>query len=371
MQSGLVRSDNNHIVFGVFPMLFFSGVILFSFSSRIVSAVAALGAVAASLLLAEPAPIFQPSNIRYRLARMRHPITSCPAGYLEFERVCFPNAFATTLGTTVNYLQQHSSEHQRVLIFPYQYMFAVAAHRDVAGGVEQSFLANGAYLSNFDIAAMERDQAPVGLFFRDAAPDELTSPTLSLPIDDVSNFTRTPTVWFWVLRHYRAEQPLAPGVVGLLRDDSRASRIAMQPYPLALTSKTYTVAERNSTIDLGAPEWPGGADFLRLRLKVGYSPLWKLRKPERLQLEITRADGSRSLRTFVVEPGVATDVWFYPWDEADLMRYFDQDQARWRGNYRSAIVGLRLVISPLDWFSQKPSAVTLEAADAVRVSLNP
>lgn len=372
MQSGLVRSDSNHIVFGIFPMVFFSGAILFSFASRVAGAAAALAAVAASLLFADPLPIFQPANIRYRLARMRHPITICPGGFREFDRVCFPSDFAGTLQTTVSYLQQHSSEHDSVLIFPYQFMFGVAARRNVAGNVEQSFLANGAYLSRFDIAGMERDHAPVGLFFRDASPGEFNSSTLSLPIDDVSNFTRTPDVWFWVFRHYRGDQSLAPGVVGLQWDDSRPSRISMQAYPLTLPSRSYPIAQPNATLDLGAPEWPGGgADFLRLRLKVHYSPLWKLRKPEMLQLEITRADGTRSLRTFVVEPNVATDVWFYPWDETDLTRYFDADDSRWRSPYRPAITGLRLVISPLDWFSQMPESISIESADAVRFSLPP
>ncbi len=370
MQSGLVRSDPNHIIFGVFPMVFFSGVILFSFTSKIASTAAALVAVVASLYLSEPAPIFHPDNIRYRLARMRHPITSCPSGYLEFQQVCFPSDFGSTLLSTISYLQEHSSEHQPVLIYPYQYMFGVAANRDVAGAVEQSFLANGTYLSKFDIDGLQHDQAPVGLFFRDASPRELTSATLSLPIDDVSNFTRTPPVWFWIFRHYRADQTLSPGEVGLLRDDARASKITEQAYPLGLAAKTYDVDQPSTTIDLGAPQWPtNGADFLRLRLKANYSPLWKLRKPEQLQLEITRADGSRSLRTFVMDPGKATDVWFYPWDESDLTRYFDADESRWRPSYRPAITGLKLVITPLDWFSQKMSSISVESADAVSVHL--
>ncbi|MFZ0795034.1 MAG: hypothetical protein WAM65_14790, partial [Candidatus Korobacteraceae bacterium] len=105
------------------------------------------------------------------------------------------------------------------------------------------------------------------------------------------------------------------------------------------------------------------------RMTVRYSPLWKLRKPERLQLEITLADGRRSVRTFVVEPNVATDVWFYPWNESDLARYFDADESRWRAGYRPAVTNLRLLITPLDGFSQKPEAVEIESADAVRLSL--
>ncbi len=374
MQSGLVRSDYNHIVAGVFPIVFFAAVILFSFASRAGSAVAALAVVAGSLMFAEPPAIFQPANIRFRLARMRNPITTCPGGYREFDHVCYPSEFAGTLATTVGYLQQHSRANDPVLIFPYQYMFGVAARRDVAGNVEQSFLANGAYLSQFHIAGLERAQAPVGLYFRDAGPTELGSFTLSLPIDDVSNFTRTPDVWFWIVRHYRGDGDPASGILALQRDDFRLSRISMQEYPLARSDapRDFPIPQPTATLDLGAPDWPtGGADFLRLRLKVKYSPLWKLRKPERLQLEITLADGSRSLRTFVVEPNVATNVWFYPWNEADLARYFDGDESRWRAAYRPAVTNLRLLITPLDWFSQKPEAVEIEAADAVRLSLGP
>ena len=76
MQSGLVRSDFPHIIAGVYPLAFFSGVILFSFRSTVGSVVAAIGAVAASLLFVHPLPEFQPASLRFRLARMVHPITS-------------------------------------------------------------------------------------------------------------------------------------------------------------------------------------------------------------------------------------------------------------------------------------------------------
>jgi hypothetical protein len=370
LQSGLVRSDYNHIVFGAFPMVFFAGAVLFSFQSRVASVVAALGAVVCSVVLSQPAPHFRPASLRFRLARTIHPISTCPGGYRELDHACYPSEFANTLGTTVGYLKQHSGEQDSVLIFPYQYMFAVAAERNVAAGVEQSFLANGPYLSQFDIAGMESAKAQAGFYFPDAGPTELTSPTLSLPIDDVSNFTRTPDIWFWIFRHYRSDGELAPGILALQWDDSRQSRISMQEYPLAVAARDFPIPEPSTTIDLGAPEWPpSGADFLRLRMTIRYSPLWKLRKPERLQLEITLADGSRSVRTFVVEPNVATDVWFYPWNEADLSRYFDGDENRWRASYRPAVTDLRLLITPLDWFSQKPESVVIESADAVRFGM--
>jgi len=371
MQSGLVRSDENHIVFGIFPMVLFTGAILFSFPSLTVSLVAAVAATFGSLVLSQPAPHFQPSSLRFRLARMYRPITECPAGFSNLQHVCYPNSFAVTLQRSIEYLDQAGSERDPVLIFPYQYLFADAAGRNVAAGVEQSFLANGLFLSQFDIAGMQQAKAPVGIYFADAAPNELRSPILSLPIDGISNFTRTPNIWFWIFRHYRADQELAPGMLGLRSDDLRPSMISLQEYPLRVASRQYPIPGSPATINLGAPTWPtAGADFLRLRMRFNYSPLWKLRKPERLQLEITLADGSRSLRTFVIEPNVISDVWFYPWNEAELARYFDSDESRWRAAARPAVTDLRLFITPMDWFSQKPESVEFESADAVRVSLN-
>ncbi len=150
------------------------------------------------------------------------------------------------------------------------------------------------------------------------------------------------------------------------KDEARAAKISTQEFPLSLPAKTYPLQDSVATIDLGAPQWPaGGADFLRLRLKIHYSPLWKLRKPERLQLEITRADGSRAVRTFVVEPNVSSEIWFYPWKETDLSRYFDSDESRWRNSPRPAITNLRLLVTPFDWFSQQAGSVDIQAADAV------
>jgi len=362
MQTGLVRSDHQHVVFAVYPMMFLSGAVLFSFRSRPVSAIAALVAVTCSVLFGQPASVFQPASFHYRLAQMRHPLTECPSGFREFSRVCYPAAFTEMLGAGVGYLQQHSAEHDSVVTFPYQYIFGIASGRNVAGGVLQSFLAAGPYLSQFDIAGYQHSAAPAGLYFPDG--------DLSIAIDEVPNFTRTPDVWFWLDRHYRSDQELSTGMSGLLKDDSRAARISLQPTPLTVVPQEYPIHERSSVVDLGNPLWPvDGADFLRLHLTARYGPLWKLRKPERLQLEITRADGSRDVQSFVVEPNVSSEVWFYPWNQADLGHYFAGDETRWRAGTRPAITHLRLLVTPLDWVSQRPDSIMIESADAVRMSM--
>ncbi|HKD86154.1 MAG TPA: hypothetical protein VKB58_15475 [Terriglobales bacterium] len=370
MQSGLVRSDYNHIVFGVYPMVLFVGVVVFSFRSRLMSAATAVTAIVCSFFFSEPAPQFRPSSLRFRLARIIQPIAICPGGYRDIDHACYPAQFAGTLQAAVGYLQKHSAERDSVLIFPYQYMYGVAAQRNVAAGVEQSFLANGKYLSEFDIAGMQQARAQVGLYFPDQTADGPANPNLSLQIDGISNFTRTPSIWFWMFRHYSSDLEIAPGIVPLLRDESRDARISMEEYPLSLPADRYAISTSSQVIGLGAPLWPAnGADFLRLRMRVNYSPLWKLRKPERLGLEITLADGTRTLRTLVAEPNVMSEIWIYPWREADLSRYFDSDERRWRVSPRPAVTDLRLVVSPFDWFSQKPESITLQSADAVRLSL--
>ena len=145
--------------------------------------------------------------------------------------------------------------------------------------------------------------------------------------------------------------------------------MSMQPQPLGVASQSHPIRERSAKLDLGLTYWPRGADFLRLRMTVHYDPLWKLRKPERLQLEITRADGSYDLKTFVVEPNVSSEVWFYPWNDTELAHYFDADEMQWRTTPRSAITQLRLLVTPMDWVSQPPDSITIESADAVTVSM--
>ncbi len=51
---------------------------------------------------------------------------------------------------------------------------------------------------------------------------------------------------------------------------------------------------------------------------------------------------------------MSSEVWFYPWNQADLADYFAADESRWRSGPRPAITHLRLLVTPLDWVSAKP-----------------
>ena len=377
MQSGLVRADTGHIVSACFVMVFLAGTILFSFVSPNVSMAAVMVALLCSVFFGEAA--FRPSSLTRLYAQLRDPLTACPSGFTEFDRACYTPAFSGMLQSAADYLHQHSGANDSVVVFPYQTMFGIASRRNVAGGLMQPYTASGAELAQLEIAGLQRAPAPTGLYLPDPDLSHWSNSEianwrnldLSLPVDGVANFTRTPEVWFWLLHHYRSEQQLSPGVFGLVRDESRVSRISTQSQPLGLPTQTYPITDRSSAVDLGVPNWPSNADFLRLRLTVRYGVLWKLRKPERMQVEITRADGSQTLQWFVLPPNVSTEVWLYPWSAPDLVHYFDADEGHWRPSPHSAITGLRFIATPLDWVSQTPDAITLESSDAVRISLGP
>jgi hypothetical protein len=377
MQSALVRSDVGHVIIGEFAMIFFASVILFSFRDRF-SAIGVFVAIACSMLFSHP--VFRPSSVIRLYSQLREPMTECPPGYGEFDRACYLEPLTPPMLTAAaNFLSQHSGPNDSIFVFPYQTMFGLAARRNVAGGLMQAYTASGPELSRIEISGLEGKSIPAALYLPDddyshmseAGVARWSRNYLSVPVDGISNFTRIPEVWFWMVRRYHTAEQLTPGVVGLQRDDSRVNRIAMQAQSLGLPARSYPIDERSSVTALGAPSWPQGFDFIRLRIKVHYPFWWKLRKPERLQLEITRANGTRDIQWFMAQPNVSTEVWFYPWSGPDLARYFSADESQWRLSSRPAITNLRVLATPLDWVSQQPESIDIESADAVWLAMPP
>jgi len=370
LQSGLVRSDEGHIALAAFALIFFSGTLLFSFDSRAASALGVALAVVCSVALAGPAMAFRPSATFHRYGEILHPSTECPANFRPFDGACWPSDFASTLEAASRHIRQNSSAGDSIFVFPYQNLFGIASQRNVAGGVLQSFLASGTYLSQLDLQGLRGVSPPLGLYMPDERPQFDASWFASLPIDGVSNFTRSPEVWLWTFQHYVADAGISPDVLALRKDDSRAASISVEAQPLRGAARSLTVHKRSTTFDLGEPGWPDdGADFLRLRMTVHYSWWWRLRKPERLQLELARSDGSRELRSFLLPPNVESEVWIYPWPESGLANFFGQDEKRWRPEARPAITHLRLWATPLDWVSVRPDAIEVHAVETVRVHL--
>jgi hypothetical protein len=384
LQSALVRSDSWHVDNGDFAMVLLAGTILFSVRRARMSFAAVLLAIACSILSSHRA--FGLGTVIRLVQQLRRPPGLCPDGFREFDHGCFAPEFTAMLQSTTSYLDHKSGPQEHIVVFPYQTMFGIASRRSVAGGLMQAYTATGPYLSQLEIGGLESAPAPAGLYatdlkwgFRDGHAGlsetdmvRCRNLALSAPIDGTYNFTRTPEAWFWMLRHYQAEgRALSDGIFGLLRDDSRAARISMQAQTLGLAAQVFPIRERKSVVDLGSPVWPAGADFLRLRLTLRYGFWWKLRKPENMQVEITRADGSTELRSFIAQPNVSSEIWLYPWDQPDLANYLDADETHWRTTPQPAITRLRIVLTPWDWVSVAPSAIELEAADSVRIDMRP
>lgn len=360
MQSGLVRSDMEHIAIAIFPMVFFVGTLVFACDSPAVSTILVLAAIAASWFLGGPNLLFSPRDIASRYSRAWRPLSECPIGMSEFSGACFSSSFAELLRATASYLRQQTEPQQPILVFPYQTLFGIAANREVAGGLMQTYLASGSYLSQVELRGLERSSPLAGLF--------LPPGDLSDPIDGVSNFTRSPDVWFWIAEHYQEDREIAPGVFGLVRIKDRPTRFDMVAQPIGPPRVNYRIHKRSVLLDIGPISWPAdGADFLRLRLTIRYGVCLRLRKPQRLQLEITRSDGSHELRSFVVRPNVPSAVWIFPWDEDGLAAYFRGTEAQWRSDPRPSVSYLRLWVSPLDWVSCVPESLDIEAVEAVRL----
>jgi len=336
MQSGLVRPDWEHIVVATYAALFFTGVVLFSFSSRIAYVFMGLFAVASFIFSGPgPGPLIQwVVRVRHNYRQVTQPMTECPPLFHEFDRACFVEGRTRILKKAAGYVQARTAPNDSMAIFSYQTIFAVASQRNAAGGVMESYLASGKYLSQVDIAGLDRANAPAGLYLLDNQ--------YAGAVDNISSFTRSPQVWLWTFQHYRSEGEVTSGIFGLRRDDSRPSRITMDAQPLNIPSRTYPVRGRNAHVDLGSLAWPvSGADFLRLRLTVHYSAWWKLRKPALLMLEIEHPDAIYETKAFLIEPNVSSEVWLYPGDETELVQYFSADESQWRMGPRSSITSLQ------------------------------
>jgi hypothetical protein len=176
-------------------------------------------------------------------------------------------------------------------------------------------------------------------------------------------------VWFYLLRHYRGDASLMPAMVGLVRDDSREGQVTLSGDSIVEAPAAVAITARKTEVSLGEIHWPAtGADLLKVRLKVNYPLWWRLRKPSKLSLKISFADGSEKAVNFVVQPNQTSDIWIYLWDDTEMGRYFLADQSKWESESHPAISGLKLLIAPFDWISVVPDGVAIERVEAVRLA---
>jgi hypothetical protein len=364
MQSALVRSDHGHVLVGLYPMIFLCGAIaLDKFKSRIASAALPMVVAIATVWLASAYPLFRPGEVVRRWHEIQHPMLSCPAGTAQFDHACFAASDAELLTKVSAYVDSHTAQKDQIAVFPYQTVFGLASRRQVAGGVLQSYLVNGEYLTNLELDGLRRSQPSLALYL----PDELTS----MAIDGVPNFTRSPELWFYLLRHYRAEGSPAPGVVGLVRDDTRQARVLSGENEAAEKIPPVRITGRHTTIDLRpslGKDAPG--DFVKMRLRVSYPFWWRFRKPSKLTLLLSFLDGTERPAQFVLPPNETSDVWIFLGSDSDLGSYFSDDPAQWT-HRQPALAGLKLLITPFDWISVAPKSVKIESIGAVQFSLKP
>jgi hypothetical protein len=362
LQSALVRSDLGHVQAGIYCMIFLSGAILIA-GLRLppqLSLGAAILVMVATLVSAQPFPMFRSRHVWAQWQQILKPNITCPNGYQDLDHTCFPSEEAKALRTVSFYIDQQTTAGQSIIVFPYQTAFGLMSRRTVAGGVLQSYLVNGRYLTDLELAALRKTQPRFGLYFSDE----------DRPLDGVPNFTRSPEVWVYLFRHYQAKNAPVAGFLGLLRDDTRDQRVAFHEQEIAPPIPQIAIHNRMTTVNFGQVQWPSsGADFLKLRLQVNYPLWWKVRKPSCLTLEMSFDDSSNKSIQLVVEPNRLNDVWVYAWDDSDLRRYFFENESQWRIGSRVALTNINLLVTPFDWISVEPTTVAIEGISAVQVDI--
>ncbi len=244
----------------------------------------------------------------------------------------------------------------------------------------QAYTASGPYLSRLEISGLEGKSIPAALYLPDDDYSHMSEAEvarwsrnyLSVPVDGISNFTRIPEVWFWMVRHYRTAEQLTPGVVGLQRDDSRASRIALQAQSLGLPARSYPIDERSSVTALGCSELAAEASTssacgLRFTIHSGGSCASRSACSWRSRAPTARATSSGSWRSQMLRPKCGS----IPGQDPIWRATSRRTKASGACRRVRAITDLRILATPLDWVSQQPESIDLESADAVRLTMSP
>ncbi len=366
MESGLVRADHDHVLIAICPMMVLGTAIAldeYDLGHVLRFALPAF-VIIATLGFAHPQEQFRLGTLSAHIRQFTRPIRACPTGSEEFDGACVPGFQAQILSILSAYVDRHTIPGRSILIFPFETAFGLTSRRDVAGGIVQSYLVNGDYLTQLEIAGLQQKRPLFGLYF----PDGI----LGNALDSIPSFTRTPGLWFYLVEHYRGETSPLPGAAGLITDDTRAARLTLAEETIAKPLGPVAPAQRSTTLQFGPVRWPAsGADFLKLRLRLKYPLWWQVTKPSRLTLRMTFDDKSEKSIQFLVQPNRTSDVWFYPWDDRTMIGYFSAKPAQWRlGPPRPSPTTLALIIDPFDWVSATPSSVNIESVEAIRLSMN-
>ncbi|MCI0353113.1 MAG: hypothetical protein L0Z53_27150, partial [Acidobacteriales bacterium] len=318
LQSAIVRSDWGHVFLAMLPNLALAGAVLMGGTRTAKwkwrSDIPPFAAFALTVVFSGPIAALQPKTI---VAGFRPPITqsrTCPPGMFLIDDACLTRRSYEPLSAVSEYLRTHTAENEAVAIFPFENMYAAVARRPVAGGVLQNYQIAGERLSRLQLDGLERDRPRLAVYSADGLA--------TVGVDGVPNLTRTPEVWLYLQRHFRKQAELAPGVAILARDEARAKRWKSEAANLGTSVESGIRLKQATPVPL--LHWPDDCDLLRLRLRVSYPSWWRVTKPAALSVIIGLADNSEKTIRAVVPPNEIADLWIYPWDEAQLLRYFDQ-----------------------------------------------
>ena len=364
-QSGLVRSDSGHIVLATFPAIALSCLILFGSGPvrREISWALMATAVVASGVFA----VIRTNGPwdGWRLATpewltVDEVSGECPSGTAYFQQTCIDRVPLQLFTWAQNFLDE--SPDPKAIVFPHENIFAVAAGKVAAGGVLQSYSAHGDFLMDWELEGLRRDRPQLGIYGIDKFG--------SVPVDGVTNFSRSPKVWFYLQQNYRLAAEGPGGFLGLIRDDERPKHWKESRESLTGFSPRLLPVTEPGVFDLGNVAWAKPYDFLRLDLRFNYPVWWKLRKPSLVTFAVHFADGSRKVARGVFPPNQETEFWLYPWSEAELGRYFQSDPQQWRTQAnRPALTGVELTVKPIDAISVLPTAVEVRRIEAVSIGL--
>ena len=360
LQKGLVRSGWGQVSHGLFPAVVFSGLILIGYRKRgrpYVSTIGVLMAVALTVAFSGPNLLFRFGGAVDRVLWTAPSHPYCPPGTYYLDQVCFQQPEYATFGRPARYVSAHSSPADAIVVYPFQNLFGLLSRRRVSAGVLQNYAIGGDYLTALQISTIERERPAVGVY----CVDNL----VSWPVDGISNFQRTAPVWLYLQSHYVAEAEPAPGVMVLRRDEKRAQQVHQTIHPL------WRGDASAGSVAVDQSRWMKGTDFLRVKIRTDYSPLWKLAKASAVTITLELADGSSKAARVAVEPDRLADVWIYPWDEVNLRSYFHADAGHWKepGVPMPAVRSLTVRTVPHDPLSVRPRLVEVESLEGIELRL--
>jgi hypothetical protein len=363
LQSGLVRADWEHVCQAIFPGIAIIVITLLGTvsiarrSTRIWMGVALLIALFISFGLMQR--LCGSQLLRNNLAVHRVKGT-CPVGTGYFQQACLDIPVVEIMSRAESFLT--GSPDPKAIVFPYQNALAVAARKLAAGGILQSYAANGELLMAQQLQSLRQDRPELAIY----GVDNLAS----WRIDEVSNFSRSPEVWLFLQQNYKFDSKLAEGFLGLHKDEKR-SRQWKESWEDADTFRPKTLKVSDAGVyDFGGVDWSKPYDFIRLELRLKYPIWWKLSKPSAVAVLLQLSDGSTKVAHVVLPPNTDTELWIFPWEEADLSRYFLPDPQQWRGSsVRPSVTRIAISVVPYDAISVLPSAIEVRNVQAASLAL--